>query len=480
MTREAVSAAHAAHLERLLRSATREVVRHHREISDGDLAPALGREALQCLLEDRFGEFERPWSDEELVGAVSELLGAGVMHITHPGYFGLFNPNVVPASVAGDLLVAGTNPQLAAWSHAPFPNEVERFTLAFLGQSLGLPKGGFGAHFTAGGAEANHTAISVALVDRVAGFREGGARGAEGRPVFYGSTQSHHSLVKIAVLCGLGQDAVRAVPTDATGRMDTERLEGLIAQDRERQAVPFAVVATAGTTGMGVVDPLPEIAELCSREELWLHVDAAWGGAACLSERLRPVLQGIERADSVTWDAHKYLSVPMGAGMFFCSRPDAVAATFDIETPYMPSAVVETTDPYSSSMQWSRRAIGLKVFMALASLGHEGMAAQIEHQADMGELLRRELSDRGWMLVNDTPLPVVCFTVDEMERGSVEAAQLAAAVLSEVLWISPLVIAPDRPRVLRACVTNHLTEERHVAALAEAVTRARDEALAGQ
>lgn len=465
---------HADQMETLLKEASRRVVAHHRGIEGRRLAPRFGAVELRRSLAERFDGFDRAWPAEELVDAVEGLLEAGLMHITHPGYFGLFNPNVVPASVAGDLLVAGTNPQLAAWSHAPFPNEVEQFTLAFLGSALGLPEGGFAAHFTAGGAEANHTAISVALVDRVQGFREHGARGAKGAPIFYGSAQSHHSLAKIAVLCGLGHDAVRAVPVDEIGRMVTRELELQISRDRESGLQPFAVVATAGTTGMGVVDPLGAIGELCAREELWLHVDAAWGGAACLSERLRPTLRGIERADSVTWDAHKWLSVPMGAGMFFCTRPGSVKRTFDIETPYMPAATSGALDPYSSSMQWSRRAIGLKVFMALASLGREGMARQIEHQAEMGDLLRRELADRGWRLVNETQLPVVCFTCDAMESGEVEAAELASAVLTEDLWISPLVIDPESPRVLRACVTNHLTQASHVLALADAVTRARD------
>lgn len=465
---------HAARLERLLRAATQRVVDHHRTIAHEALGPSLDAEGLRTELMERFGGFERAWDDEELIDAVGRLLREGLIHTTHPGYFGLFNPNVVPASVAADLLVAGSNPQLAAWSHAPFPNEVERFTLRFLGENLGFERDGFVAHFTAGGAEANHTGIAVALVDRIDGFLERGARGAAGPPVFYGSEQSHHSLVKIAVLCGLGRDAVRTVPVDAGGRLDVDQLGRAIAADRARGALPFAVVATAGTTGMGVVDPLPAIAELCAREDLWLHVDAAWGGSACLSLRLRPTLAGIERAHSVTWDAHKWLSVPMGAGMFFCTRPKAVQRTFGIETPYMPAPTAETSDPYSSSMQWSRRAIGMKVFMTLSSLGREGMAAQIEHQAEMGDLLRDELLARGWRLVNDTPLPVVCFTCDEMDSGDLEAAQLADAVLERDLWISPLVLGPGRPRVLRACVTNHLTQAEQVVGLASAVTDALD------
>lgn len=159
--------------------------------------------------------------------------------------------------------------------------------------------------------------------------------------------------------------------------------------------------------------------------------------------------------------------------MLFCTKPEAVARTFDIETPYMPAATDGAMDPYSNSMQWSRRAIGMKVFMALASLGREGMAAQIEHQADMGNLLREQLEQGGWRLVNETELPVVCFTCDEMESGEIEAGVLASKVLVDEAWISPLVAFRGRPRVLRACVTNHLTGPEHVSSLCRAVGAAR-------
>jgi len=174
---------------------------------------------------------------------------------------------------------------------------------------------------------------------------------------------------------------------------------------------PFLVAGTAGTTGAGIIDPLPALADLCARERLWLHVDAAWGGAAALVPEMRSVLAGIERADSITFDAHKWLSVPMGAGIFLTRHRDILDRTFRITTEYMPREAegMEVTEPYTHSMQWSRRFIGLKVFLTLAVAGWDGYAAAIRHQAAMGDLLRRELSENGWEIVNPTALPVVCF-----------------------------------------------------------------------
>jgi aromatic-L-amino-acid decarboxylase len=214
---------------------------------------------------------------------------------------------------------------------------------------------------------------------------------------------------------------------------------------------------------------LPEIADLCEELEVDLHVDAAWAGAACLSARLRDVLDGIERADSVTIDAHKWLSAPMGAGMFFTRHPDALTKTFRTTANYMPSA--ESSDPYLSSAQWSRRLIGLKVFMSLAAAGQDGYAGQIEHDCALGDFLRARLRQDGWQIVNETPLPVVCFTPGD-DASSETLASIAQHVESSgVAWISVAQLA-GRP-ALRACITSYRSTEEDVEALCAAMAAAR-------
>src|SRR2546430_11489276 len=174
-------------------------------------------------------------------------------------------------------------------------------------------------------------------------------------------------------MAGLGRRALRAVATDGQLQMDLGDLARRVAEDRHEGLAPFMVVATAGTTAAGVIDPLPELAAFCRAEGLWLHVDAAWGGAAVLSPRLRGHLAGIEAADSITCDAHKWFSVPMGAGMVFCRHPEAVGAAFRAETSYMPERTVgPVQDPYTTSVQWSRRVIGLKLFPGLRGQGAGG------------------------------------------------------------------------------------------------------------
>lgn len=187
------------------------------------------------------------------------------------------------------------------------------------------------------------------------------------------TSEMHHSFVKVARMTGLGTDTLREISTDARFVMDIDALQSRLHTDLQEGWHSLMIVGTAGTTSTGIVDPLNQRAEVATEQGAWFHVDAAWGGSAVLSPRLKAVVAGIERADSITWDAHKWLSVSMGAGMFFCRHPEAIKRAFAITTSYMPNATAGgTVDPYTTTAQWSRRAIGLKVFMALAELGVNG------------------------------------------------------------------------------------------------------------
>jgi glutamate/tyrosine decarboxylase-like PLP-dependent enzyme len=254
-------------------------------------------------------------------------------------------------------------------------------------------------------------------------------------------------------------------------------LAARVASDRAAGDLPFLVVGTAGTTGGGVIDPLPELAALCHEHDLWLHVDAADGGAAALSDRLRGALRGIERAHSITVDAHKWLSVPMGAGALLCTDREALAQTFRVTTSYMPADIPDTVDPYTSSMQWSRRFIGLKLFLSLAVAGRSGYAEQLERDADLADILRRQLTGSGWAIANDTPLPVVCFVDPAADaRSGGESWEYHDALARSVVgsgraWISPVRL--DGRAALRACVISFRTSRADIDELVHTVNHAR-------
>jgi glutamate/tyrosine decarboxylase-like PLP-dependent enzyme len=413
-------------------------------------------------------DFARPVPIDSLVEDVDAMLTRWTEHATHPLHLGLFRPAPDPLCVVADALAAQHDPNLATWDFAPAANEIERFTLAALAARFGLPAGGL-HHFTSGGQEANHTAVIAALTRAFPAISEGGVRALPGQPVFYLSADGHHSFDKVAHATGLGRAALRRVATDGALRMDVADLRRLIVADRRSGAVPFLVVATAGTTGAGAIDPLPELAELARAEDVWLHVDAAWGGAAVLSGRLRGTLAGIEHADSITCDAHKWLSVTAGAGMIFVRHRAPVERAFGVETAYVPPQAADgRVAPFITSLQWSRRFIGLKVFMVLAAQGWDGLARRIDHQTDVADHLRRVLRANGFEVVNDTPLPLVCFTHPRLSGVAAYDDVARQLKLAQSAWLSRVLLGGRTP-ALRACVTSYETQPADIDELVRAL-----------
>jgi glutamate/tyrosine decarboxylase-like PLP-dependent enzyme len=244
-----------------------------------------------------------------------------------------------------------------------------------------------------------------------------------------------------------------------------------IAADRRAGHLPFLIVGTAGTTTAGAIDPLPELAELAAAEQLWLHVDAAWAGAAVLSDQLRPALGGIERADSITCDAHKWLSVTVGAGMIFVRHRDAVEQAFDVTGGYLPPQARDgRIYPLRTSLQWSRRFIGLKLFLVLAAHGWRGLAARIDHQTAVADHLRGQLIAHGFAIQNATPLPVVCFTHPRVPDAAAYERIAHELRVSQTAWLSRALVGGQTP-ALRACITSYETTRDDIDALVTAIDR---------
>jgi len=429
-----------------------EFERLQAEIADGPIVPNVTPDEIRSYLTMRY-DFKKALSLEAVVADVEQMLQTWQVQVTHPRYFGLFNPSVTLASVLADTLVAMYNPQLANWRTSPIANEIERHTLGWLTAKFGLPAEA-SAMFTSGGTEANLSAVVVALTRAFPDYGEQGLHCLSAVPTVYLTEEAHNGYNKIAHMTGLGRKALRIVATDRHLKLDTKVLERRVAEDRKNGFAPLMVIGTAGTTATGVIDPLEEIGQFCRKENLWFHVDAAWGGAAIISPELKHHLAGIEAADSITCDAHKWFSVPMGAGMFFCRHPHRVAEAFRVGISYMPKKTdLTVTDPLMTSVQWSRRFIGLKLFMALAQHGESGQVEKIEHQTRMGHVLRDALEASGWRIVNATPLPLVCFTRD----GLVPAQFLATLRDHQIAWMSETQIGGVP--VLRACITSFRTTE---------------------
>jgi glutamate/tyrosine decarboxylase-like PLP-dependent enzyme len=445
-------------------------------VDQGPVSRPSSPEEVRAVLEPL--DFGSPMAPEAALSIVVEGLRRHQVHTSHRRYFGLFNPNPTTMGMAADLLAAAFNPQLAAWGHSPFACEVESHVVRKIAVLFGYDREQSAGSFTSGGAEANHTGLLAALTRTFPAFPQEGIRRLSGQPVLYVSEESHHSFAKAARLCGLGDAAVVHVPLDEGYVMDVEALAHQIGVDRALGNIPFLVVATMGSTNAGLIDPIDRIADVAGAEGLWLHADAAWGGAAVMARELRPTLGGIERADSITFDAHKWLSLPMGAGMFFTRHPDVLEKTFGVDTQYMP--LVETdqiVEPHRTTIQWSRRFIGLKLFLTLLVAGWEGYEEAILHQYRMGKLLGDKLVASGWRVVAETPLPTVCF--EDGRVGAENSLEYLSAIARSLVdsgkaWISTTRIGGIQP-VLRATITNYRTDPSDLDALVADLGKVREE-----
>jgi glutamate/tyrosine decarboxylase-like PLP-dependent enzyme len=413
-------------------------------------------------------DFRAPVADADWIAALHRWLSTYALEAAHPRHYGLFQPRVDPGGVAVEALVAMHNPSLAVWGAAPMAVELERHVLRALAALVGWTSEPH-ATFTTGGAEANLTAVLFALARAFPESVEEGVASLPARPVVYRSAEAHGSVLRAVQIAGLGRSGCREIACDRSFRMDLRALRRAIADDRSQGRRPMMIVATAGSTSTGAIDPLVPLAELAAAEGLWLHVDGAWGAGALLSPSLRQCLEGVERADSLTWDAHKWLGVAQGAGMFFSPHAALAKAVFTVDAPYLPGG----DHPYATTIQWSRRASGLKVFGLLAAEGWDGLAMRVERCAALGERLRSALRARGWTLYGEGPLPVVCFASEAMRRGKVVAAKEAARLRREGAgWVSDTRVAGRWP-ALRACVANPSTTEEDIDALVAALDPAR-------
>jgi glutamate/tyrosine decarboxylase-like PLP-dependent enzyme len=429
-------------------------------VAAGAVAPTLNLEEFRADLAEF--DFARPLPQQNVVPWVIEQLEHGVTHTTHPRYFGLFNPAPSFPAECAERIVAQFNPQLASATTSPAAVEIEAHVIAAVARRTGLPDGA-GGHFTSGGSEANFTALICALSRAEPAYAQEGIHAFASRPVFYVSADAHLAWLKIAVQAGLGRAAMRPVATDGTGRMDPAALSRAIAEDRAQNCRPVMIVATAGTTGAGMVDPLADCTRIARAHGAWLHVDAAWGGALIASPRLRGALAGIEHADSVTIDAHKWFATTMSCGMFLVRDADLLGRVFQAANSFMPSNAVR--DPYVTSVQWSRRFLGLRLFLSLATAGWAGFAAHVEHAVATADRLSAALSARGWTVANHSRMAVLCLLPPPGWPAPRTLVQRVVA--SGEAWISAARL--EGQDVVRICVTHGQTTEEDLHALIQAL-----------
>jgi glutamate/tyrosine decarboxylase-like PLP-dependent enzyme len=425
---------------------TRELADANERIARGSVMPTLDMTKFRQEL-SRF-DFETPQPVEQVLAWSIAQLEHGAVHMTHPRYFGLFNPAPVAPAQWADRIAGAFNPQLASSGSSPTPVEIEAHVIRAIASRAGLPASSAG-HFTTSGSEANYTALLCALTRAQPRFGTDGVLAFSGPVAFYTSRECHPAWSKIAHQSGVGRSALRLVATDGHGRMDADALDEAIADDRRDGVVPVLIAATAGTTGGGMVDPLEDCAAIARENGIWFHVDAAWGGAALASDRLRGALAGIELADSLTIDAHKWFATTMGCGMFVSRDAAVLSEAFQVGGDFMPSNA-SSLDPYLNTVQWSRRFLGLRLFLALAVAGWAGYGAHVERAVDVIARVRLKLIASGWSALNDSPLAVLC-AAPPPSLGDVRAI-VTRLLASGRAWVARTKF--EGSEVVRICATH--------------------------
>ena len=418
---------------------------------------------------------DEPLSTDQLAGLLRPLVMENSTLCGHPGFMAYISGSGTVPGAAADLLAAALNPNVGGWSLAPAATEVELHLTRWLAERFGLPAGA-GGLMTSGGAASNMTALKAARDASTPGdVRQDGIDGL--RLVLYASEEAHATIAESADLMGLGERAVRAIPTDESYRLRADDLRTALDADLAAGMRPFAVVATAGTTATGAVDPLPAIADLCAQHGLWLHVDAAYGGAAMLAPELRPLLAGIERADSIAFDPHKWLYTPQSSACLLVRDPRRLLRSFSIDAAYVrddASLSGRGINIGELGPQWSRAFLALKVWLSLAAHGTAAYGRRIAHDVALARYLdERVRAHPDLEPMCPVTLSIACFRYAPRAPALTDATLDA---LNERLMIAirrdgrafPSNAVLGGRYCLRACLVNHRTEADDIDALLDA------------
>lgn len=379
-----------------------------------------------------------------------------------PRFFAFVGSSGLEIGVLGDLLASCFDVNLAVWAGAA--SEVEEQAVRWVSEFIGYPAAA-GA-FTSGGTISNVTALAAARERALPGSRHAGMRAPA---ALYCSREAHYSVVRAAELLGIGADHVRSLPQDGARRLRPDAVAEAIDDDRARGTTPVAVVATAGTTLTGAVDPTGALADVCEAKGVWLHVDGAYGLAAASTASAGHLFAGLERADSVTLDAHKWLYLPKACGVVLVRRREDLHGALAHEEDYIPHERPEH-HMVDITLEYSRPFRALKLWLAFRAHGAEAIRGAVERNLAQARLLHAEVARHPELenLCGEPPLSIVPFRhvppgVADLDGHN---ARLVAA-LQETgdVWVAPARV--DGKVCLRPCVVNYRTTDDDVRALVD-------------
>jgi glutamate/tyrosine decarboxylase-like PLP-dependent enzyme len=398
-------------------------------------------------------------------------------HSAHSRFFGYVSSPGTPVSAIGSLVASALNINVTGWRSAPVGTEIERLSVRWLKEMIGYP-GSAGGLLVSGGSMANFAALAAARSSKAPDVVRQGMATAGPSLRVYVSEEGHFSVRKAAGMLGIGTANVRAVRTNSRQQMDLEDLAGKVRDDRAAGDVPFCVVASAGTVASGAVDPIAALARFAREEDLWLHVDGAYGGFAVLAPSARPLFEGIEEADSVTLDPHKWLYLPVGCGCVLYRDPAAARAAFREDAEYTRVLGLEQDEAFvfwDYGPELSRRFRALDLWLLIKTAGARALGEAIQENiacAKYFEQLIRATSD--FEMLAPVELSIFCFRYcPKGSTGDLDALNEQVMLALQRAGSSYLSNARIGGKfALRGCVLNYRTTRRDMEILLEDVRAA--------
>lgn len=417
---------------------------------------------------------EKGESMDVILADIDRLIVPALTHWSHPSFFAYFATSTSAPGIFGELLSAAFDVKSMLWRTSPASTELEEVVLDWLRQMIGLDAGMSGIIYDTASVSSMH-AIAAAREGVEMRIREEGMSGRTDLPLLrvYASEQAHSSIDKAIITLGLGQRALRKIPTDSEFRMDTKALAAAIVEDKRNRALPFCIVATVGTTSTSSIDPVPEIVPICEQYAMWLHVDAAYAGSAAVVPEMRNILKGCERADSLVMNPHKWLFTPFDLSVLYCRHMDLLQRAFSLVPEYLRTPEQHKVRSGSDyGVQLGRRFRALKLWMIIRYFGHEGLAARLREHMRLAKLFASWVEESpDWELMAPVPFALVCFRARPRVAGETEEARckrldvLNEAIMHGVNATGRAFLSHTKLNdtlVLRLSIGNIRTTEEHV------------------
>lgn len=428
---------------------------------DGEFREGL----LESLMEDP-PEEGKPAS--EVIDRAAQEILPYALRLDHPRSFAFVPSAPTWPGVLADFLAAGYNVNACTWLVASGPSQLELVVIDWFRRWLGYPESA-GGLFTSGG--------SAASLDAFVAARE--AAGHPEKATVYMSDQSHTAFYRAALIAGIRKERVRLIPSDNRFRLDMAVLERAVEADRAAGCTPVAVCANAGAGSTGAIDPLDAMADFCAAEDIWMHVDAAYGGFAVITEEGKKLLSGIERADSIGLDAHKWLFAPYEAGCLLVKDPDTLEKAFAVRHDMLQDTVWGANHPNFADrgLQLSRSFRALKVWMSIQTFGMAAIRKAVSNGMKLAAKAEKYIqASESLELMSPACLSIVCFRVSPDDAGLAEEAieEVNRSVLARIFWDDRAFMSSASPTgkfALRLCIVNHNTTWTDVRETLQAIER---------